>query len=215
MPRCVDRLIVPLVCVCSYSGQVPLCAVQPGVCHATSHAGHIGQGPAAVSCDCQSWTGEFWLFGSKAAQSGSIVKKRQAAVWKQLKFVCNVLCSCGETCSVSWSGKDVLTGVQSLAVATLRLQAVDVVGQAGKPKTITGFQTHTTPVLLAYGERAELATEECILALVSVLSTSVCYISGLVYRWCCIVTTRDDLTWKHALCFSIKPMTSVVQAEHH
>ncbi|CAH1786305.1 unnamed protein product [Owenia fusiformis] len=39
-------------------------------------------------------------------------------------------------------------------------QAVDVVGQAGKPKSITGFQTHTTPVLLAYGERAELATEE-------------------------------------------------------
>jgi 26S proteasome non-ATPase regulatory subunit RPN1 C-terminal len=45
----------------------------------------------------------------------------------------------------------------------LFLQAVDVVGQAGNPKTITGFQTHTTPVLLAYGERAELATEECIL----------------------------------------------------
>lgn len=39
-------------------------------------------------------------------------------------------------------------------------QAVDVVGQAGKPKTITGFQTHTTPVLLAYQERAEMATEE-------------------------------------------------------
>ena len=39
-----------------------------------------------------------------------------------------------------------------------------MVGQAGKPKTITGFQTHTTPVLLAYGERAELATEECILS---------------------------------------------------
>ena len=32
--------------------------------------------------------------------------------------------------------------------------------QAGKPKAITGFQTHTTPVLLAHGERAELATEE-------------------------------------------------------
>lgn len=45
------------------------------------------------------------------------------------------------------------------------VQAVDVVGQAGNPKTITGFQTHTTPVLLAYGERAELATEECILLL--------------------------------------------------
>jgi hypothetical protein len=45
----------------------------------------------------------------------------------------------------------------------ISFQAVDVVGQAGKPKTITGFQTHTTPVLLAYGERAELATDECIL----------------------------------------------------
>uniref|UniRef100_A0A2K6QJ58 26S proteasome non-ATPase regulatory subunit 2 n=1 Tax=Rhinopithecus roxellana TaxID=61622 RepID=A0A2K6QJ58_RHIRO len=39
-------------------------------------------------------------------------------------------------------------------------QAVDVVGQAGKPKTITGIQTHTTSVLLAHGERAELATEK-------------------------------------------------------
>ena len=41
-------------------------------------------------------------------------------------------------------------------------QAVDVVGMAGKPRSITGFQTHTTPVLLGYGERAELATEEYI-----------------------------------------------------
>ncbi|KAF5948280.1 hypothetical protein HYC85_014237 [Camellia sinensis] len=39
-------------------------------------------------------------------------------------------------------------------------QAVDVVGQAGRPKTITGFQTHSTPVLLAAGDRAELATEK-------------------------------------------------------
>ncbi|KAH7860362.1 hypothetical protein Vadar_012547 [Vaccinium darrowii] len=41
-------------------------------------------------------------------------------------------------------------------------QAVDVVGQAGQPKTITGFQTHSTPVLLAAGDRAELATEKYI-----------------------------------------------------
>ena len=41
-------------------------------------------------------------------------------------------------------------------------QAVDTVAQAGRPKTITGFQTHNTPVLLAVGERAELATEEYI-----------------------------------------------------
>ena len=38
--------------------------------------------------------------------------------------------------------------------------AVDTVGQAGRPKTITGFTTRTTPVLLNYGERAELATDE-------------------------------------------------------
>lgn len=41
-------------------------------------------------------------------------------------------------------------------------QAVDTVAQAGRPKTITGFQTHTTPVLLSVGERAELGTEKYI-----------------------------------------------------
>ncbi|KAF8252120.1 26S proteasome regulatory complex, non-ATPase subcomplex, Rpn1 subunit [Wilcoxina mikolae CBS 423.85] len=41
-------------------------------------------------------------------------------------------------------------------------QAVDVVGQAGRPRTITGWQTQYTPVLLSYGERAELEDEEYI-----------------------------------------------------
>jgi len=41
-------------------------------------------------------------------------------------------------------------------------QALDTVGVAGKPKTITGFQTYTTPVLLGHGERAELATDDYI-----------------------------------------------------
>ncbi|KAI9797118.1 MAG: proteasome regulatory particle base subunit [Piccolia ochrophora] len=41
-------------------------------------------------------------------------------------------------------------------------QAVDVVGQAGRPKTITGWQTQSTPVLLAYNERAELEDEQYI-----------------------------------------------------
>lgn len=54
------------------------------------------------------------------------------------------------------------TDLRPMQVSVRVGQAVDVVGQAGKPKTITGFQTHTTPVLLAYGERAELATEEYI-----------------------------------------------------
>ncbi|CDJ36389.1 26S proteasome non-ATPase regulatory subunit 2, putative [Eimeria mitis] len=40
-------------------------------------------------------------------------------------------------------------------------EAVDVVAQVGRqPKTITGFQTHTSPVLLNFSERAELATDE-------------------------------------------------------
>ncbi|KAJ2706813.1 proteasome regulatory particle base subunit [Coemansia sp. IMI 203386] len=41
-------------------------------------------------------------------------------------------------------------------------QAVDAVGQVGRPKTITGFQSHDTPVLLAHSERAEMATEKYI-----------------------------------------------------
>ncbi|KAF2755325.1 26S proteasome non-ATPase-like protein regulatory subunit 2, partial [Pseudovirgaria hyperparasitica] len=47
-------------------------------------------------------------------------------------------------------------------------QAVDVVGQAGRPKTITGWQTQSTPVLLSHGERAELEDEQY-LSLSSVL----------------------------------------------
>ena len=39
-------------------------------------------------------------------------------------------------------------------------KAVDVVGQAGKPRTISGFQTHTTPVRVGTFERAEMGTEE-------------------------------------------------------
>jgi 26S proteasome regulatory subunit N1 len=38
-------------------------------------------------------------------------------------------------------------------------QAVETVGQAGKPKTLTGFQTHSTPVLLGARDRAEVADE--------------------------------------------------------
>ena len=49
---------------------------------------------------------------------------------------------------------------ESIAVAVRVGQRVDVTGQAGKPKSITGFQTHKTPVLISAGERAELATEE-------------------------------------------------------
>ena len=52
--------------------------------------------------------------------------------------------------------------LQPLQVNVRVGQAVDVVGQAGRPKTITGWQTQSTPVLLAYGERAELEDEQYI-----------------------------------------------------
>ena len=39
-------------------------------------------------------------------------------------------------------------------------QAVETVGQAGRGKTITGFQTHTSPVLLGYKDRAEIPGAE-------------------------------------------------------
>ena len=37
--------------------------------------------------------------------------------------------------------------------------AVETVGQAGKPKTITGFQTHTTPVVMSVKDRGELVDD--------------------------------------------------------
>lgn len=62
-------------------------------------------------------------------------------------------------------------------------QAVDVVGQAGRPKTITGWQTQSTPVVLAYGERAELEDEQYI----SLSST----LEGLVI----LRKVGDSTTW--------------------
>eukprot|EP00047_Mylnosiga_fluctuans_P003079 m.227386 g.227386 ORF g.227386 m.227386 type:complete len:912 (+) comp11577_c0_seq1:124-2859(+) len=52
------------------------------------------------------------------------------------------------------------TSLAPLSVPVRVGQAVDVVAQAGRPKTITGFVTSTTPVLLGYGERAQLATDQ-------------------------------------------------------
>ena len=40
--------------------------------------------------------------------------------------------------------------------------AVDIVGQSGNPRTITGFQIHNAPVLLAAGDRCELSSDEFI-----------------------------------------------------
>merc|ERR1712141_357273 len=55
-------------------------------------------------------------------------------------------------------------------ITTVRVgQALDTVGAAGKnPKRITGFQTHETPILLQYKDRAELASDKY-LSIASVL----------------------------------------------
>lgn len=67
-------------------------------------------------------------------------------------------------------------------------QAVDVVGQAGRPKTITGWQTQSTPVLLAYGERAELEDEQYI----SLAST----LEGIVILRKVSHVPEDDQRWR-------------------
>lgn len=39
-------------------------------------------------------------------------------------------------------------------------QAVDVIGKAGHPMSITGGNVRTTPVLMSHGEQAELVTND-------------------------------------------------------
>lgn len=49
---------------------------------------------------------------------------------------------------------------QTLPVSVRVGQAVDIVGKAGNPKSISAGYVHTTPTLLSSGERAELALDE-------------------------------------------------------
>ena len=52
-----------------------------------------------------------------------------------------------------------VNGDLELQPITVRVgQAVETVAQPGKPRGITGFQTHTSPVLLHTKERAEIGT---------------------------------------------------------
>ena len=50
--------------------------------------------------------------------------------------------------------------LEPISVSVRVGQPVDTVAQAGKPRTVTGFQTYNTPVLLTANEVAEMATEE-------------------------------------------------------
>ena len=55
------------------------------------------------------------------------------------------------------------TSLEPLPVTVRVGKAVEAVGQAGRPKGISGFQTHTSPVPLAVPDRAELAGDEYLL----------------------------------------------------
>lgn len=60
--------------------------------------------------------------------------------------------------------------VQKPLTTTVRVgNAMDTAGQPGRPKTISGFQTHDAPVLLGAEQRAELADEDSLEALTTVL----------------------------------------------
>ena len=41
-------------------------------------------------------------------------------------------------------------------------QAIDIVGQTGNPRTISGFQIHTSPAVINAGERCEINGEDFI-----------------------------------------------------
>lgn len=63
-------------------------------------------------------------------------------------------------------------------------QAVETVGQAGKPKTITGFQTHTTPVLLGVRDRAEVTRRKIAARVIAHLGMLFSYFYFSLRRLC-------------------------------
>eukprot|EP00457_Paulinella_chromatophora_P001076 gb/GEZN01001078.1/.p1 GENE.gb/GEZN01001078.1/~~gb/GEZN01001078.1/.p1 ORF type:complete len:1026 (-),score=226.37 gb/GEZN01001078.1/:180-3257(-) len=67
----------------------------------------------------------------------------------------SIVCAVKPRCLVTLDSEGKFLPV-SVRVGT----AVDTVGQTGRPKGLTGFQTHKSPVLLSQGERAELASDE-------------------------------------------------------
>jgi hypothetical protein len=73
-------------------------------------------------------------------------------------------------CSCDWNGciGGALQEGNPFNVEVRVGQAVETVGQAGKPKTITGFVTHQTPVVIGVKDRAELV-DDAHIALTNVL----------------------------------------------
>ena len=105
----------------------------------------------------------------------SMLVKVKLPMMHLLKSVgCAACLGCGHECTSKTacaalytadhvSGSSIATHVlcrQHCRSAPGELTVLMVMVQAGRPKTISGFQTHTTPVLLSVGERAELATQK-------------------------------------------------------
>eukprot|EP00439_Symbiodinium_sp_Y106_P044337 s4196_g5.t1 len=91
-------------------------------------------------------------FGSLAVLAHSVLHLKNTILGKSHYLLYNVV----PAMRPRW----LITDMNELKVAVRVGQAVDVTGMAGRPKQITGFQTRTTPVLLNFQDRAELATEE-------------------------------------------------------
>ena len=77
---------------------------------------------------------------------------------------------------------------------------VDVVGQAGKSRKITGFQTIESPLVMNYGERVELVNDKCTMYLYR-QEFNECY-GGIVY-----CRTREiNLIFKFEFIFNMTSM---------
>ncbi|CAE7834175.1 PSMD2 [Symbiodinium sp. CCMP2592] len=94
-------------------------------------------------------------FGSLAVLAHSVLHLKNTILGKSHYLLYNVVPAMRPRWLIT-----VDEDMNELKVAVRVGQAVDVTGMAGRPKQITGFQTRTTPVLLNFQDRAELATEE-------------------------------------------------------
>eukprot|EP00823_Brevimastigomonas_motovehiculus_P002027 TRINITY_DN1318_c0_g1_i1.p1 TRINITY_DN1318_c0_g1~~TRINITY_DN1318_c0_g1_i1.p1 ORF type:complete len:926 (+),score=227.84 TRINITY_DN1318_c0_g1_i1:113-2890(+) len=103
------------------------------------------------------------LLLNKVALAGLLVvlhagmDMKNTLVGKRHYLLYSLVCSARPRCLIT-----VDEDLKSIPVSVRVGQSVDVSGQPGNPKAISGFQTHTTPVLLASGERAELADDKYI-----------------------------------------------------
>jgi hypothetical protein len=125
------------------AGQAPLPAVLPLHRHVSAVFGHAGRVAQAAA-------------RQRARRPGGTLASALSARARCRGVVCGL---CVSLCAVSVC-RSVRASLGDPAARARAAPQVDTVGQIGRPKTITGFQTHTTPVLIGTKDRAELASDE-------------------------------------------------------